>query len=71
MEFIDKIFAFLKQDIVMAVIVSLYMLIELWLGKTEIVKPGSVLEAVLLFIKKVLGFIKGKVDPKPPVEPKV
>jgi hypothetical protein len=32
-----------------------YSLVEYWLGKTDKVKPGSVLEAGLLGAKAVLG----------------
>ena len=35
-----------------------YALIEYFMGKTKIIKPNSVIEAVLLFAKKILESVK-------------
>lgn len=61
----EAILNFLKQEWVVAVIGAVYMLLEYWLGKTTLVKPGSTLEAILLGVKKLLElFGLGKKDPK-------
>jgi uncharacterized membrane protein len=61
----EAVLEFLKQEWVMAVIGALYVLLEYWLGKTTLVKPGSTLEAILSGIKKLLElFGLGKKDPK-------
>jgi len=59
MEFINKVLEFLKGDLVAVWMVFVLMVVEYWLGKTEMVKPGSTLEVVLNGIKKVLDFVKG------------
>lgn len=50
----------------MAIGVSLFMLLEYWLGKTTLIKPGSTLEVILSGVKKVLEIIgfKKPVDHK-------
>lgn len=66
MEWTQDVINFLKSDTVLIIIGALYVLIEYFLGKTDLVKPGSVLEAVLLgFIKvfEALGLVK-KEEPK-------
>lgn len=64
MEIINKVLAFLKSGHVDAIVVFVLLAVEYWLGKTEMVKPGSTVEVVLNGIKKVLGFIKGLIAPK-------
>jgi len=58
MEFIGKIVAFLQGHMMEAIIAFLYMTVEFWLGKTELVKPGSALEVIFSALKKVLEFLK-------------
>ena len=50
----ESVLNFLKQEWVMGVLFSIYVLVEYWLGKTTVVKPGSTLEAVLSGLKKLL-----------------
>ncbi len=59
MEFINKAMEFLKSAQVDMWMVFILMVVEFWLGKTEVVKPGSTLEVILSGIKKVIGFAKG------------
>ncbi len=54
MEFIGKIIEFLKGDLVQAIGVFLLLVVEFWLGRTELVKAGSTLEAIMNGVKKVL-----------------
>lgn len=58
MAFMAKIVAFFQSAHVDAWIVSIMMLVEFWLGRTDLVKPGSTIEVVLVAIKKVVDFIK-------------
>jgi hypothetical protein len=64
MEWITKIIEFFKSHQVEAVIGFLYLALEYWLGKTDLVKPGSSLEAILLAVKKAFDFIKGIIGGK-------
>ena len=64
MEFINKVLEFLKGDLIAVWMVFVLMVVEYWLGKTEMVKPGSTLEVVLNGIKKVLDFVKGVIGKK-------
>ena len=50
----EVILEFLKQEWVMAVATAVLLLVEYWLGKTNLVKPGSTLEVVLTLLKKLL-----------------
>jgi uncharacterized membrane protein len=59
----ENILEWLKKEWVVAVAGALYVLIEYWLGKTTLVKPGSELEVVLSGIKKVLELL-GLIKPK-------
>jgi hypothetical protein len=59
----ENILEWLKKEWVVAVAGALYVLIEYWLGKTTLVKPGSALEVVLSGIKKVLELL-GLIKPK-------
>jgi len=54
MEFIGKIIELLKSDLVQAIGVCLLLVVEYWLGKSELVKAGSTIEAVMNGVKKVL-----------------
>lgn len=45
---------FLKSDLFIYIAGAAYVLIEFFLGKTTLVKPGSVLELVLSGVVKVL-----------------
>ena len=54
MEFIGQIIEFLKGDLVQAIGVFLLLVVEFWLGRTELVKAGSTLEAIMNGVKKVL-----------------
>ena len=58
MEWINKILEFLKSAHIDVWVVFILMAVEYWLGKTEVVKPGSSIEVVLSAIKKVAEFIK-------------
>ncbi len=58
MEFINKVLEFLKGDLIAVWMVFVLMVVEYWLGKTELVKPGSTLEVVLSSVKKVIDFLK-------------
>jgi len=64
MEFLNKAISFLKSGQVDMWMVFIILVVEFWLGKTEVVKPGSTLEVVLSSIKKVLGFIKNSIGLK-------
>jgi hypothetical protein len=60
-ELMASIMEFLKGNLMEAILVSLWILLEYWLGKTDMVKPGSSLEAIMMGIKKLLemfGFKK-------------
>jgi hypothetical protein len=65
MEFINSALEFLKSEQVAMWMVFVLMVVEFWLGKTEIIKPGSTVEVVLVGIKKVLDFAKGLLGQKP------
>lgn len=54
MELISKIIAFLNSNLVAVIGAFLFMCLEFWLGRSEYVKAGSTLEAILNGIKKVL-----------------
>jgi len=60
----EKFIELLNDQVVQAVAVFLLMSLEYWLGKTELVKPGSTLEAILMGIKKILDLV---FKPKPKV----
>lgn len=60
----EKFIELLNDHVVQAVAVFLLMSLEYWLGKTELVKPGSTLEAILTGIKKILDLV---FKPKPKV----
>lgn len=64
MEFISKALEFLKSSQVDMWAVFILLVVEFWLGKTEVVKPGSTIEVVLSGIKKVLSFVKGLIGVK-------
>lgn len=64
MEFLNQIIAFFKSGQVSAWLVFIGMVVEFWLGKTELVKAGSMIEAVLNGAKKVIDFVKGVVGLK-------
>lgn len=54
MDLITKIIAFLNSNIIAVVGAFLYMCLEFWLGRSEYVKAGSTLEAIMNGVKKVL-----------------
>jgi len=54
---LEKIMELLNNHLVQAIGIFLLMALEYWLGKTEIVKAGSTLEAILLGIKKLLSLV--------------
>jgi hypothetical protein len=60
MEWVNKILEAFQSGIVQAVALFLLLAVEFWLGKSELVKPGSTVEVVLVGIKKVLEFLKIK-----------
>ena len=60
MEWISKIIAVFNAEWIQAVLVFLLLVVEFWLGKTTLVKPGSTLEAIFLGIKKFLELLKIK-----------
>jgi hypothetical protein len=64
MEFLNKAMEFLKSANVDMWMVFILLVVEFWLGKTEVVKPGSTLEVILAGMKKVIGFLKGFVGIK-------
>jgi hypothetical protein len=64
MEFVNKIVEFFKSAHVEMWVVFLLVTVEYWLGKTEIVKPGSTLEMILATVKKVAEFLKGLIIKK-------
>jgi hypothetical protein len=64
MEFLNQIIAFFKSGQVSSWIVCVGLVVEFWLGKTEMVKAGSTIEAVLNGAKKVIDFVKGVVGLK-------
>jgi hypothetical protein len=64
MEFISKAIEFLKSAQVDMWMVFILMCVEFFLGKTQLVKPGSTIEVVLSGIKKVIDFVKGLIKPK-------
>jgi len=59
MEWITKILEFFKSAHVDVWAVTLLLCVEAFLGKSELVKPGSTLEAIFLTVKKILSFIAG------------
>jgi len=59
----EKILEFLNNHLVQAILMSLWILLEYWLGKTTLIKPGSTLEIVLSSAKKLLEML-GIVKPK-------
>jgi len=65
MEFINKALEILKSAQVDMWMVFILMCVEFFLGKTELVKPGSTIEVVLVGIKKVIDFVKGLIGQKP------
>lgn len=64
MEMINKVIEFFKSGVVASWLVFLGLVLEFWLGKTDVVKAGSSLELVLNSIKKVLDFLKSLIGPK-------
>lgn len=60
MEFIQTALEFLKSELVATIAISVLLVVELWLGKTNLVKSGSTLELILNSVKKVLEFFKVK-----------
>ena len=52
MEWFSELF---KGDLLMVILGAVYVLIEFFLGKTNLVKAGSVLELVLNGAKKILN----------------
>jgi hypothetical protein len=60
MEFINKIIALFSNGWVQVIAAFIYMSVEFWLGRTDVVKPGSVLAVILAGIVKVLEFLKIK-----------
>lgn len=54
---LEKIMELLNNGLVQSVGFFLLMALEYWLGKTEVVKPGSTLEAILLGAKKLLDLV--------------
>lgn len=63
MEFISNVMAFFQSHLVESIIAFLFLALEFWLGKTELVKPGSTLEVILSGIKSVLEFLRLKKRP--------
>lgn len=53
----EKIMELINNGHVQSVGFFLLMALEYWLGKTETVKPGSTLEAVLIGAKKLLNLV--------------
>lgn len=66
METIQSIMAFFQSNLVASIAGFLFLAIEYWLGKTDLVKPGSTVEVILSSLAKVLEFLKLK--PKPDAE---
>ena len=60
MDILNKVLEFFQSNTVVVIVGFLYVVIEYWLGRTDFVKPGSVLEVVLVGLKKVLDFFKAK-----------
>lgn len=60
MEWINAILEFFQSNLVVVIGGALYLLIEYFLGVTDLVKSGSTLELVLNGIKKALEFLKIK-----------
>jgi hypothetical protein len=60
MEFINSILEFFQGNVVAVIAGALYLLVEYFLGVTDLVKSGSTLELVLNWIKKILEFLKIK-----------
>lgn len=67
----EQFLEFLQSHWVQSIGVSLWMLLEFWLGKTEVIKPGSTLEVVLSGAKRVLElFGLKKKQEEPSIKPK-
>jgi hypothetical protein len=64
LEYVNKIVEFFNSELIAVWMVFVLMVVEYWLGKTDLVKPGSTLEVVLSGVKKVVGFLKGVVGKK-------
>lgn len=61
----DKIGEFFQNNLVEAILISVWMLLEYWLGRTDVVRSGSTLETILNVFKKILelfGFKKKAQD---------
>lgn len=57
MAFISQILAFFQSNMFQSIGVFLFMVVEYWLGKTDMVKAGSTLEVILNVVKKALEAI--------------
>jgi hypothetical protein len=55
-----KVMEFVQGNVIQVIGGFLYLAVEFWLGKTDLVKSGSTLELVLNWIKKILEFLKIK-----------
>ena len=64
MEMITKFVAFFQGAHLDAWAVALLLCVEAFLGKTELVAPGSTLEAAFMSVKKVLEFVSSMFKPK-------
>lgn len=53
----NAIMEFFKSDLAQAILMSLWLLIEYWMGKTSLIKAGSTLELVLNSVKKLLEML--------------
>jgi hypothetical protein len=60
MEWINKILEFFQAEMFLVIGGAVYLLVEYFLGRTELVKAGSTLELVLNWIKKILELLKIK-----------
>ena len=61
---IDIIKEFIGNISYEQIIVTLLLAVEYWLGKTDMVKPGSTLEAILNGLKYLLEMLKPKTNNK-------
>lgn len=55
MELISNLLSMISFE---QILIVLIMIVEFWLGRTELVEPGSILESILILIKDLLNSLK-------------
>jgi hypothetical protein len=60
MELINSVIEFFKSEMIAVWAVFILMVVEYWLGKTNLVKPGSTIEVILNGLKTIASIFKKK-----------